>query len=316
MLRREIEGKMPKKEMFAYGLALAACLLWSGNFITARGVHEWIPPLSLAFWRWSVAMLVVLPFGLPHVIRQWPLLRKHWRFMLVMGVSSVSAYNSLIYFAAHYTSSHHIALISSTAPIWTLLLAGLMGTERLSRYKIGGATFAFIGALVIVTRGKPETMLAVGWNTGDMMLLAAAWIWAGYCVLLHYKPKDMHQLTFLTAIFGIGLSCLAPFYFYDITHGNPTPFTGAAWAAYLYVGIAASVLAWLSWNNAVHAIGPVKAGLVYYMIPVFSGVLAVLLLNEPPAFYHFAGFALIFTGIIVSNLRKLGLTRESDVAQP
>lgn len=301
---------MQKREIIAFALALAACLLWSGNFVTARGVHEWIPPLSLAFWRWTVASVVILPFAWPHLIRQWPLVRRHWRFLLVMGAASVAAYNTLIYFAAHHTGSHNIALISSTAPIWTLFLAGVIGTERLSRYKAGGAALAFIGALVIITRGAPQQVWHMTWNAGDLMLLLAAWIWAAYCVLLHYKPKTMHQLTFLAAIFIIGVLCLLPFYALDVADGQVTPFTPEAWAAYLYVGIAASVLAWFAWNHAVQEIGPVKAGLVYYMIPVFSGVLAVLFLGEPPALYHFAGFVLIFSGIVISNLRKLGLVRK------
>lgn len=306
---------MQKKEIIALALALVACLLWSGNFVTARGVHEWIPPLALAFWRWTVAVLVVAPFGLPHLLRQWPLVRQHWKYLFVMGAASVGAYNTLIYLASSHTTSHHLALISSTAPIWTLLLAGLLGTERLSRYKLGGAAFAFAGALVIVTHGELGKLFAVEWNHGDRLILLAAWIWAGYCVMLHYKPKEMHQLTFLTAIFVVGLTCIAPFYAWEVASGRPTPFTAQAWAAYTYVGIASSVLAWFAWNNAVQAIGSVKAGLVYYMIPVFSGVLAVIFLDEPPALYHVAGFLLIFTGIVVSNLRKLGLTK-SDVTQP
>lgn len=301
---------MQRNHLIAYGFALAACLLWSGNIVIARGVHESVPPFALAFWRWTIAAAVIAPFGLPHLRRQWPLFRRHWRFLLVVGAASVGAYNTLLYLAAHHTSSHHLALISSTAPIWTLLLAGIFGVERLSRYKIGGAVFAFVGAFVIVTHGEWERLSAVEWNTGDRLVLLAAWIWAGYCVVLHYKPKDMHQLAFLTAIFVTGLGCIAPFYLWEALTQHPTPFTAEAWAAYAYVGVASSVLAWFAWNSAVHEIGPVKAGLVYYMLPVFSGALAVLFLDESPALYHAAGFALIFAGILVSNLRKLGWVKE------
>lgn len=305
---------MPRSHVIAYLLALAACLLWSGNFVIARGVHEWIPPFALAFWRWSVASAVILAFGWRIWWQQRALVAAHWKYLFLMGATSVGAYNTLIYLAADYTSAHHLALISSTAPIWTLLLAGLMGTERLSRFKIGGAMFAFAGALVIVTHGQLARLLAVEWNHGDQLILLAAWIWAGYCVLLHYKPKEMRQFTFLCSIFPIGLLCILPFYLWEVTTGEATPFTAEAWAAYGYVGIASSVLAWFAWNSAVHAIGPVKAGLVYYMIPVFSGVLAVLFIHEPPALYHAVGFALIFSGIIISNLRKLGLVDEADKA--
>ncbi|MGB1539433.1 MAG: DMT family transporter [Rickettsiales bacterium] len=300
---------MSKKEVTAFSFALLACLIWSGNFLTARGVHEWIPPFGLAFWRWSVAIAVITPFGLPHMRRQWSLICRHWKFLGVMGVLSVGAYNTLIYLAAHYTTTHHIALISSTAPIWTLLLAGIIGTERLSRYKVGGAVFAFTGSLVIIAQGNLQLLLQQEWNHGDILLLLAAWIWAIYCIMLHYKPKDLHPLAFLNVIFGVGLLCIAPFYAWETIQGHPAPFTVEAWISYGYTGIAASVLAWGAWNYAVHGMGAVKAGLVYYTIPMFSGILAFVLLKEPIALYHVIGFALIFTGIVISSLRKMGLAQ-------
>ena len=140
----------PRNQTIAIALSLLACVLWSGNFFIARGVHEWIPPVTLAFWRWVVAFAVICPLGLPHVLRQWPLIRQHLPFLIGMGVLSVGLYNTLIYIAGHYTNAHNIALIACTAPIWTLFLAGLFGVERLSRFKLGGAICAFIGALVVI----------------------------------------------------------------------------------------------------------------------------------------------------------------------
>lgn len=298
---------MTRTNYTAIGLALLACLLWSGNFITARGVHEFIPPFTLAFWRWCVALAFIAPFGARYVRRDWPLIRSHWKYLAVMGIFGVGCYNTMIYLAAHHTTAHHIALISSTAPIWTLFLAGLIGTERLTRYKTGGATIAFAGSLMIISQGDPASILTLQWNRGDLILLAAAWVWAGYCVGLHYKPDAMHAMTLLTCIFAIGIVFLLPFYLVEAA-SKPTPFTANALAAYAYVGIAASVIAWFAWNNAVHAIGSIKAGLVYYTIPLFSGLLAVWLLDEPLALYHFIGFILIFSGIVVSHLRKMRLT--------
>ena len=295
----------PRNQTIAIALSLLACVLWSGNFFIARGVHEWIPPVTLAFWRWVVAFAVICPLGLPHVLRQWSLIRQHLPFLIGMGLLSVGLYNTLIYIAGHYTNAHNIALIACTAPIWTLFLAGLFGVERLSRFKLGGAICAFIGALVVITQGHFSALSSLQGNQGDLLLLLAAWIWAFYSVLLHYKPRELHQLAFLTIIFAVGLAALTPFYMWEATT-HPTPFTLHAWGIYLYVGIAASVVAWFAFNASVQRIGPVKTSLIYFTIPVFSGALAILFLDEPLAAYHLMGFGLILTGIVISNLRKLG----------
>lgn len=296
--------------LIAIGYALLASILWAGNFAIARGVHEWIEPFTLAYWRWLVAFAAFLPFSYKALRREWPVVRASWKFILVMGTLGVGTYNTLVYMAGHYTSTHHISLIASTAPIWTLALAGIFGTERLSRYKIGGALLAFIGALVIVTHGHLESALYIDWNNGDILVLIAALLWGFYCVMLHYKPKGLSTHVFLTVIIAVGMVVVLPFYIWEAVYVAPTPFTVEAWGIYLYVGVASSVVAWMAWNMAVQMIGPVKASLVYYTVPVFSAVMAVFLLDEPLFVYHFAGFACICAGIVISNLRKLGIVHQ------
>jgi drug/metabolite transporter (DMT)-like permease len=296
---------MPKKELTALLLALLACLIWSGNFVIARGAHDFIMPVTLSFWRWLVALVVIIPIGYKHVRKQWPSIKKHWKYFTFMGVFGVALFNTLVYSAGHYTSAHHIALISATAPIWTLLMAGMLGHDKFSRYKVMGALCAFLGALVIISHGKLQFLLDEKWNTGDLILVFSAFLWAVYCVALHYKPKQVTTKSFLTVIIAIGTAALLPFYIWEATTVAPTPFTIEAWSIYLYVGIASSVIAWFAWNHSVHTIGSVKTGLVYYTIPIFSSILAIFLLHEPLANYHFVGFVFVFLGIVLSNLKKV-----------
>ena len=108
---------MNKTNLLALLYALIACLIWSGSFIIARGVHEFIPPITLAFWRWVVAMVIIIPIGYRYVIADWPVVKIHWKYFVFMGIFGVGIFNTMVYYAAHYTSAHHIALISSTAPI-------------------------------------------------------------------------------------------------------------------------------------------------------------------------------------------------------
>lgn len=288
-----------------YLLAMAACLIWSGNFVIARGVHETIHPVGMAFWRWGIALTVVLPIAWPRLRAQWPLVRAHPQRMLLMGVVGVSVFNTLIYLAAHHTSTHHIALISSTAPVWTLLLAWALKQEQTNRYTLAGMGLAMTGAVLVILRGDFTLLMSLELNTGDMILFVGAWAWAIYTILLKYRPQGMAASVFLTVIIAIGLIGLLPFYLWELMQVGYTPLTLEVMGVYLYVGIGASVIAWFGWNHAVGVLGAVRIGLVYYTMPVFSGLLAIVFLGEPLAGYHLAGLALIFFGVLLSNLRKL-----------
>ncbi len=289
---------MIKKDFIAFLYALLACLIWSGSFVIARGVHDMITPVTLAFWRWLVATAIIIPIGYKQVRLEWPIIKKHSKYLIFMGALSVALFNTLVYIAAHYTSSHHIAIISSTAPIWTLLLVGIAGIEKLSLFKIAGAICAFFGALVIIAHGQLNMLLAQEWNRGDIILLLSAFIWAIYCVMLHYKPAKLHPKSFMTTIIIIGTLCLLPFYIIE-ARNTPTPFSLQAWAIYLYLGIGSSIIGWFTWNYAIHILGSVKTGLVYYTIPIFSSILAISILHEPIEFYHWIGFIFVFMGIIL-----------------
>lgn len=300
---------MTKKTFIALCFALLACFFWAGNFIVARGVQEIVPPFSLAMLRWVVAFIFILPIGFKHVVEGRKAILASWKYMLFMGVFGVGVFNTTIYLAAHYTNTHHLSLITSTAPIWTLLIAGILKIENLSINKILGAILAFIGALLIVTEGHLTEIMTISWNKGDMIVLFGSLMWALYCVMLTYKPVQINTRAFLTVIIFIGAVALMPFSFYEIAMGAYIPFDVKAIGVYLYIGVAASVVSWFAWNHAIHTIGSVKTSLVYYTIPIMSGVMAVYFLDEPLEAYIIYGFIFVCLGIVISNVRKLGFIK-------
>ncbi len=304
---------MNKTQFTAILLAFLACLIWSGNFVIAQGVSDWISPMVIAFWRWFIALIFILPISCKHVRKDWPIIVRNWKYLAVMGIVGVGFYNTLIYYSGQYTSTHHMAIISSTAPIGTLLLAGIFGIERLSRYKIIGAACAFIGALVIVTNGDLIAIFSQKWNAGDIILIFSALIWAAWSVAITIKPKALSTWSFLATIITIGVLFLAPLYAWETYRGASTPFTVEAFSIFIYVGVMASVIAWFLWQHCVDTVGPVKTSLIYYSMPVFAGVLAIALLNEPIEQYHVVGFMLVCLGIIISNLRKMGFVKKTKL---
>ena len=186
---------MTKNTALALAAALAACLIWSSNFLLARGMHELIPPFAFSFWRWIIAFLALLPFSYPYVRREWGLITSNLKYLVFMGLVGVASFNSLIYFAAHDTTTSHIAIISSTTPILTLILAGIVGQDRLTAFKIGGGAMACLGALYVITQGQLSAAFSQDWNHGDILVVISATIWAVWSVGLKSKPAGMSAVT-------------------------------------------------------------------------------------------------------------------------
>jgi drug/metabolite transporter (DMT)-like permease len=284
--------------------AVIACLIWAGSFVIARGVHENIPPITLAFWRWVVALIAMFAISYKSLFSEISQIKKNFFYIFLMGAVGVGAFNSLVYIAAHYTTAHHIALISSLSPIGTLLIAGAIGFEKFTKNKFLGAISAFIGAVTVISRGDVFNLFQENWNKGDILLIISATIWAGWGAMLHYKPKEITSKVFLTVQIIVGVIILFPFYIWEFLNVKATPFDFNSLIVYVYLGVGSSCIAWLLWQFAVKNVGAVKTSLVYYTLPIFTSLLAVITLGEPIKIYHLVGFALIFFGIVISNLKE------------
>jgi len=283
-------------------LAVIACILWSGNFVFARGADGWINPVGFAFWRWVIAFTVMLFIARKHIKPGIEILRSDGKVHIAaMGVISVGIYNTLVYRAGHFTSANSIALLAATSPIWTMLLAGVFNLEPLNRFKVAGVFVAFLGALNVILKGNFADIVHLEFNNGDMLMFVASWLWAIYSLMLKKKPKAMHPSFFLLAIIFYGLLVLTPLYILELIYVGHTPLTLKVLGAYFYVGLGASVVAWMFFNNAVQVIGAIRTSIIYYSMPIFTGVVSVFTINEHLQHYHIVGFALVFAGILISN---------------
>ncbi len=287
----------------AITFALIACILWSGNFVVARGVHEWMNPIGFAFWRWVTALIVIIPLALPHYRTNIIYFKQNPKVYIAMGVLGVGIFNTLVYESAKYTSANNVALLAATSPIWTLFLAGIFKIDILNRNRIIGIFTAFAGALTIVSKGDISLLLHMNFNIGDLMMFIASWLWAIYSLLLKFKHREMNSFFLMSLIIFFGLCVITPLYAIEIAYIGYTPFSTKALYSYLYVGIGASVIAWYLFNQSVFMIGPVRTSLIYYTMPIFSGIMSIIFLGEHFYRYHIAGFVLVLSGIVVSNLR-------------
>lgn len=295
----------------AAGLMLS-CLCWAGNALVARAVANSIPPMSLAFWRWSLALTILLPFvGRPLWHQRAQIRAAGWRLWLVAGLG-IASYNSLLYHAAHSTSAINITLLNTCLPLATFLGAGLLLGEWPARRAWFGMTVAACGLLLLIGRGDLATFLALDFYRGDLLMLLAVVAWALYSLLMRLWGArfGLPPLPLLGVMILFGLFLMLPVYLLELlrTGGfSPTP---ANLAAIGYTALFASLVAYLAWNHGLKVLGAARASLFSYLMPVFAALLAWLLLDERLAFYHWLGGGLIFAGLLLATRPARGAARQ------
>ena len=288
----------------SYLLLTLTTLFWSGNFVVSRGMHAAIPPLALSFWRWALALAILLIFAGRYFLKERETVRENWKFIAVQGVLGVGLFNTLVYLAVQSTTAINAVLVNSCIPVLIAVVSWVMYREVMSVRQCLGVLLSLCGVLLIIVKGDMAALLEVRFNKGDLYVLAAALVWATYSANLKRFPQGMHPLAFLIGIVIVGLCFITPFYFLELGSGRGFLFTPSTLLTIVYVALFASVLAFIFWNKAVRKVGANKAGPFIHLMPLFSTILAVVFLGEQLALYHFKGAALIFTGIVMTTMKS------------
>ncbi len=284
-----------------YLFALGATAIWSGNFIIARGLNESIPPITLAFWRWVVAVIVFLPFALKPLVGEREILKENLPYLSLVALLGVTLFNTLIYFAGHTTSAVNLSLISITFPVFIVILSRIFFRELITVNKGIGILLVATGIVLLITKGSPSELLDLSFAIGDLWMLLAAFIFAIYSMLLKRKPAKLSIWAFQLSTFLLGLIFLFPFFVWEYATVPPVIFETKTILSILYLGIFASLSAFILWIKAIMMVGPSKAGMIYYTLPLFSGLLAYLFLKEEISMNHFYCVLLIVSGIVTAN---------------
>lgn len=289
-------------------LAVLATLIWSGNFIIARTAKNDIPPVTLAFYRWIAATLILLPFTWKLFFKEITILKKHFWYFVLAAVSGVSMFNTFVYIAGHTTEAINMALLgTTTSPIMSVILAGIFLKEPVPGTRVFGMTICIAGIILLLSKGSIDTLLSFSFTKGDWWMLAAAFTFAVYNVCAKKKPAAMLSKNFLFTVFLIGTIILLPFYLYELKVTGGFEVNTSNIGAILYLGLGASVICFLLWNQSIAYLGAGRASLFGNLIPVFSSIEAVILLNENITLIHFLSFILVVVGLIIANLQMKSL---------
>ena len=287
-----------------YLLLTLASLFWAGNWVVGRAMRNDIPPVAMGFWRWVVALLILLPFAAPELKRNWRVVRANWFTLALLGGLGAMLFNTMIYVGLQYTAATNGVLFNSVTPILIILMSWLAFRERLGAWQTIGVVLSLVGVAVIVARGEPQILAALRFNRGDLWLISAMLLWALYTIVLRRRPSGLSAIGFLAAMLLLGLPLLLPFYLWELFTRGGFALSVPAVAALAYYATLPSIVAYLFWNRGVAQIGPNKAGLFVHLMPVFGALLSVIFLGERLYPYHFVGAAMIFGGIWLTTRRS------------
>ena len=287
-----------------YLLLTLSALIWSGNFVISRAMHNVIPPAGFVFWRWVVAAIVLAPIALPRLRREWPIVRANLQFICIGGLFGVALFNFLIYTAVHTTTAINAALVNSAIPVFIIMFARIFYGQRVSVRQHVGIALSLAGVATIILQGDLGRIRTLAFNWGDLLVLLAAVSWAIYSVALRRYPQGLNLFVFLFCITICGLIFLIPVYAIEIASGNLMIANTATFLSIGYVGIFASVVALTAWNSGLRKVGPHVGGQFVHLMPAFSTILAVVFLGERLHRFHIVGIFLIFTGILCATLSK------------
>lgn len=288
----------------AYLMLGLVMLFWAGNSIVGRAVHDEIPPFTLALVRWTGALVLLCPFALRHMIAERAIITRHWRAILLLGLLGIAAFNALLYSGLRHTTAANALLLQALIPPLVLLLGALFFRDRASRAQIAGVALSTLGVVAIVFRSDPMAIIQLRFGQGDGLILIACLAWAIYTVCLRLRPP-LHPASFLFMTFAIGALAMAPLSLGEMRMGATVAWGPPVLAAFAYVALFPSLIAYFLYNSAVAQIGAGAAGQTISLMPLFGALLAIFLLDEELQAYHIMGMVLILGGVTVAGWKQV-----------
>ncbi len=290
---------MKARHLAYVGLTLTA-LFWSGNFVAGRAIGPSIDPLTLNILRWCICLVLLLPLSARNLARQWRAVVRVWWLVLLLGATGIAGFHIFVYSGLRETTAVNGLLITALAPAAIMIGAVMIGASRPSVFQWIGALVSLAGVGVIVSNGDPAVIYRLQFNIGDLWLLGAVVTWAIYSLLLRKRPVDLDNDVLLTANIIAALAVMIPVALL-LTPAPSLDFGAPVWLAIVYIGVFASLLAYLFWSYGVDTIGAAQAGQFIHLMPVFGPVLAVVLLGETIASTQVIGAILVLTGVVMVN---------------
>ena len=296
---------MQKNIFFAFLLLILSSFFWSGNFFAGKlAYNNDLSPLKLSFFRWLLAFLILLPFTIRSIKRDFYIYKKNIFLLITVSFLGVTIFNSFTYISLQSALVINSSLMTSITPVLIIGFSWLIFSTKTTSLQFSGIFISLLGVLCIVLKGNISNLLNLHFIPGDIWMFIDVFSWGLYSVLLKKIDAKLNQLATLEIMIIIGLIFISPFYFLESLDNKFLPVKLIDFYMISYVAIFAGIISFFCWNKGVFLIGANKASLFLYLIPIFSSLWAILFLDENFSFYHLIGAIFIVLGIILSNFKK------------
>ena len=296
---------MRNQNNLAYLLLFLTTLFWSGNFIVGKAASMYaIPPFSLNFYRWLFAWLILLPFTFKEIIKKKDYILSNSGFFIILGITSITIFNSIVYYSLYFTQVISGVLMISTIPVMIIFISSLLKIEKTNIFQIFGVILSLTGVIFIVTKADIEILITLNFNKGDLTMVVAMFSWATYSVLLKKKKYELTQISLLQIVITFGLIFLVPIYFIEMNMGYLIKLGQPFYLTLTYVVLFPGLASFFFWIKGISIIGANRSGIFLHLMPIFGAIMAMIIFDEKFMFYHFLGAIFIFMGIILSNKKS------------
>ena len=297
---------MKNKNNLAYLILILTTIFWSGNFIVGKAASTFqIPPFSLNFYRWFFAGLILLPFTYKEILNKKKYILENIGFFIVLGITSITIFNSIVYYSLYYTQVISGILMISTIPVWIIFISSILNIEKTNIFQIIGVIFSLTGVIFIITKADLDLIKNLDFNKGDLSMVIAMFSWAVYSALLKSKKYEISQFALLQVVIITGLIFLIPIYFIEMYLGHLIVIGKPFILTLTYVVLFPGLAAFFFWIKGISLIGTNRAGIFLHLMPIFGAAMAMIIFDEKFMYYHIFGAIFIVAGIALSNKKKV-----------
>ena len=279
----------------------------ASNLVIARGGTELIPPISLAFWRWTLCFFILLPFTLNYFKKNFYEFKDEMIRLFILGFFGCGICGAFPFLAGKTTTIVNMGIIYSSSPIFIILISAIFFRERLTKSQYSGILICLLGVILIIIKANINLLINLKFTIGDLWMLGASIGWALYTIYLFHWKSKLPLLQRFTLISMFGALSLLPFFIFEEIYILKTSYDLNFLFWVLFAALSPSIIAFLLFNFVNNKLGASITGSVLYLYTVYGAVYGFLFFDEKLEIYHLAGTLMVFIGIFLvkNNVKKV-----------
>jgi len=273
----------------------------ASNLVVARGGVEFVPPISLAFWRWTIVFIILLPFTYFSLKKNFKIIQKEYKKLFFLGAMGCGVCGAFPFLAGQTTTVANMGIIYTSSPIFIILISALFFSEKITLTKVIGLIACLIGVFAIIIKGDLELLINLRFTIGDLWMLAAAIGWALYSIYLFYWKTELEIFQRFTLIALFGAISLLPFYIAEELYFQKTVFNNEFLFWTVFAAISPGIIAFTLYTLAQKQLGASLTGFTLYIFTVYAAIYGYILFDEQLKSYHYLGTVLVFFGVYLAK---------------